>query len=216
MRAELSTAIKAVLAQVDDLQANAPADSDTTDRLVNIATLAVRCRSAVERDGYTREVTLIPEAEAPARLALVLLRLLNALLAIGTDHATAWTLVTKCALDSMPAVRRTVLEDLMGREAPSTTSELAERVSYPTTTARRSLEDLAAHGIVIRQAGGAGRSDRWQPSDWTRDRWPTVPEKSQDAMSEHEKPASTGPISLPLRVFDDFSGTLPEDAEGAS
>ncbi len=108
---------------------------------MNISTLAVRCRSAVERDSYSREVLLIPEAEAPARLALVLLRLLNALLAIGCDKVTAWELVAKAALDSMPAVRRVVLEDLMAQEAASTTSVLAERVRYPTTTARRALED---------------------------------------------------------------------------
>src|SRR5206468_4162980 len=35
------------------------------ERLVKLASLVVRCRSAVERDGYSREVELVPDAEAP-------------------------------------------------------------------------------------------------------------------------------------------------------
>ncbi|HEY3435751.1 MAG TPA: hypothetical protein VGK41_08865, partial [Solirubrobacterales bacterium] len=137
MRAELAEAVARVLADVDSPTLTRTADARTTDRLVSISTLAVRCRSAVERDGYRREIELIPEAEAPARIALVLLRLLNALEAIGLDADTAWRLVTKCALDSMPSLRRSVLEDLIARQSPASTNEVAERVGYPSVTARR-------------------------------------------------------------------------------
>jgi len=230
MRRELSEAVQTVLAGVDSGQLVALADEATTERLVTIATLAVRCRSAVERDSYSREVQLIPEAEAPARLALVLLRLLNGMLAIGVDESTAWTLVTKCALDSMPALRRSVLEDLMRRTGPASTTEVAERVRYPTTTARRALEDLAAHGIVVRQAQGNGRPDMWQTSTWARGRWPSVPEKSEASAAgpggvpeksegtnaEHESDGDSPPITPPLRIYNNFSGTPLWDPEMAS
>ena len=186
---------------------------------MKLSTLAVRCRSVVERDSYTREVELIPEPEAPARLALVLLRLLNALQAIGVAEREAWRLVEKCALDSMPALRRTVLDDLLRVEAAASTSEVAERIAYPTTTTRRALEDLAAYGIVQRQTQGPGRPDVWQVSAWTRRRWPTVPEMSEDgaavpemsegSAAEAESTLASAPITLPLRAYDDISGAVP-------
>ncbi len=234
MRGALAAAVESVLLDVDSGELVKPADDATTDRLVKIATLAVRCRSEVERDSYSREVTLIPEAEAPARLALVLLRLLNALRAIGLDAGDAWRLVIRCALDSMPAIRRSVLEDLLRQTGPASTTEVAERVAYPTTTTRRALEDLAAHGIAERQAQGQGRADLWQVTAWARGRWPGIPEKSEGAgraaegpfpKSQEGRAASTesvppeyenglgaSPISIPLRVFDDFSGTVPIEA----
>jgi hypothetical protein len=223
MRAELADAVEQVLADVEVGWLQADADAETTDRLVKIATLAVRCRSAVERDGYTREVQLVPEPEAPARLALVLLRLLNGLRAIGLDAASAWPLVLKCALDSMPALRRKVLEELLRRPMPASTTEVAEAVRHPTTTTRRALEDLDAHGIAQRIPQGPGQADVWQLTAWARDRWPTYPEMSGEEIevptgvpetsggipSEHEIEANGAPIPLPLRLDDDISGTPP-------
>ena len=227
MRAELADAVEAVLGDVQTGWLANDADTDTTERLVKIATLAVRCRSAVERDGYTREVQLVPEPEAPARLALVLLRLLNGLRAIGLDAGAAWPLVVKCALDSMPALRRKVLEDLLRRSTPATTTEISEAVRHPTTTARRALEDLAAHDIAQRIPQGPGQADIWQMTPWARDRWPTYPEMSVDDVDtgvsvpemsggttfEHENEPEAAPITLPLRMDDDISGTVPPNGE---
>lgn len=221
MRAALGGAVERALSAVDADMLVAPADAPTTDRIVAVSTLAVRCRSAVERDGRTREVDLVPEPEAPARLALVLLRLWNALRAIGVDEAEAWRLVTKCALDSMPALRRRVLAYLLSRDVPASTTEVAERVDHPTVTTRRALEDLTAHGILTRHRPGERRADLWQPTDWTRGRWATVSEMSGDPRSapatasemsgdmraEHENGASERPLNLPLRIGGDFSDT---------
>ena len=226
MRAELADAVAAVLGDVQTGWLAADADAETTERLVKIATLAVRCRSAVERDGYTREVQLVPEPEAPARLALVLLRLLNGLRAIGLDANLAWPLVVKCALDSMPALRRKVLEDLLRRSTPASTTEVAEAVRHPTTTARRALEDLAAHDIAQRIPQGPGQADIWQLTPWARDRWPsypemsvadvnapaTLPETSGGLPYEHEIKPEAGPLTLPLRIDDDISGTVPSNS----
>jgi len=168
MRTELAAAVKAVLASVavDELTA-APGDVDR-DRLVAISTLAVRCRSAVERDSYRREIQLIPDSEAPARVALVLLKMLNALRAIGVDELTTWRLVIKAALDSMPAIRRTALDALRG-QAPSALSAVADRTGYPTTTTRRALEDLTAHGVL--ECTRPAKADLWALSDWASERW---------------------------------------------
>jgi hypothetical protein len=179
MRQELAAAAASILDATNSVQLGAAPTSDERERLIRIATLAVRCRSAVERDSYSREIELIPEAEAPGRMALVLLRLRNALLAIGLDDATAWRLIAKCALDSMPAIRRSVLELLVSATSPSSTSDIGRCIGYPTTTTRRALEDLAGHGIVNRTSTGQGQADIWTASPWATDRWSaTVPEVS--------------------------------------
>ncbi len=158
----------------------------------------------------------------------MLLRLLNGLAALGVDEATRWRLVSKCALGSMPAIRRGVLERL----APcgdETTTAIAEALGYPTTTARPALGDLAAHGVVRRIAEGPGRADRWEMDTWTRERWPgaetalevsaaareaapTVPEMSGGVCTEEAPEAPGLPIPLPIRVYDDISETAPAPA----
>jgi len=177
MRDELAAAVRVALDVVDQDALVATPDAALREELVKLSTLAVRCRSDVERDGYSREITLIPEAEAPARLALVLLRLWNGLLAIGANEATTRHLVTKCALDSMPQLRRQVLEELI-RRGRLTTAQIAELIGYPTSTTRRGCEDLAGHGVLDREPGGSGKPDSWTVGDWARSRWPTVPETS--------------------------------------
>jgi energy-coupling factor transporter ATP-binding protein EcfA2 len=90
MRAELSAAAFSVLGR--GLPASPkPLDEQEQALLVDLTTLVVRCRSAVERDGRTREIELIPEPEAPTRLIVVLARLLAGLDSIGLDRAQAWT-----------------------------------------------------------------------------------------------------------------------------
>lgn len=235
MREELGEVVAQVLATVRVSQLTAEPGAATVEKLVSISTLAVRCRSAVERDAYNREITLIPESEAPARLALVLLRLHNALLAIGVDDTTTWELVRKCALDSMPAIRRAVLEHLVGVDGPISTAKVAESLDYPTTTTKRALEDLTAHGIVHRESQGPGKADLWTLTQWTLDQWPkTSPEKSgrmgeaaeDGADTSPEKSEGTGeedgddvpaggdaaPLPIPTRVPTNFSGEVPPPA----
>ena len=60
------------------------------------------------------------------------------------------------------------------------TTAIAEGIGYPTSTVRRTLEDLTAHGVTERQSQGLGKADLWQLSDWARLRYEglTLPEKS--------------------------------------
>lgn len=163
---------------VSDLFETHPADSPEPgselteheeERLVALSTLIARCRSSVERDSYTREIDLIPPAEAPSRLALSLERLLAGLYTLGADQTTAWQIVAKAALDSMPAERLAAIVTLLRSPEPLATPIVAEQLGYPTTTARRSLEDLTAHGVAHRAARGQGRNaDTWELTSWAR------------------------------------------------
>jgi hypothetical protein len=197
MRSDLSGAVTELL--LPGLPEPRPLDDAEQRRLISLSTLAVRCRSAVERDGYSREVELIPEPEAPTRLTVVLERLLAGLDVIGTDRADAWRVVTSAALDSIPALRRSVLDLLATRDDEAETSTIAEALGYPTSTARRTLEDLTAHELVRRVKHGEGKADTWLLGPWARDRYTaatTFPETSET------------PLTLPLRVEEDISGKV--------
>jgi hypothetical protein len=179
MRAELAEAVRGLFAGLD-LTAE-PLDEDDRERLIALATLVVRCRSAVLRDSYSsREIELVPDSEAPGRLVGVLGRLLVALRLIGVPDEEGWRVTVKAGLDSMPALRWRALGHLLDAPAAEKTSDVAAACDLPSSTARRVLEDLAAHGVLERYPGGEGKADTWTAARWARERYrqATVPEKS--------------------------------------
>jgi hypothetical protein len=217
MRKELGEAVKDLFAQ--GLAKPQPLSAEESDRLVSLATLVVRCRSAVERDGYTREIELIPEHEAPARLVVVLERLLAGLDVIGLSRDDSWDVMTKVGLDSVPALRRAILDVLFTATGELETSAIAEMVRYPSSTARRALEDLTAHGLVERHVNGQGKSDGWSLGVWARERLSEilgVPEKSEEVGEETVPEKSGSPITLPLPIEEDISGKVAGAAQGAA
>jgi predicted transcriptional regulator len=108
---------------------------------------------------------------------------------IGVDDLTAWRTTVKVALDCIPAIRRTVL-DTLAKAPGSNTSEVAKSIAYPTTTARRTLEDLHAYGLVNRDVLGQGKADRWTLSGLASGLRGTVPEMSDGVRSAEEEGAS--------------------------
>jgi hypothetical protein len=177
MRTELAEAVAALFKRPPG---EPPEDGQTEERLVKLAVLVVRCRSAVERDSYTREIEVIPDAEGPGRLVIVLDRLMAGLLALGADRDTAWGVVQAVALDSIPALRRKLIEVLLTAVGEMPTADIAKAIDYPTRTTERGLEDLTAHRIVAANRSGSGRKTAWQISHWAKENWAsaTSPEKS--------------------------------------
>jgi hypothetical protein len=185
MRRELSEAVTRLLASELTPEPR-ELDEDERQRLVALATLVARGRSSVERDGHTREIELVPEAEAPTRLVIVLDRLLAGLDVIGLDRADAWRVVTTTALDSVPALRMRVLRELELAGRASTT-DLADAVRHPAGTTRRALEDLTAHRLVDQYRLGEGKAHEWSLTPFTRDRLGAFPEMSSNTRSGRVK-----------------------------
>jgi hypothetical protein len=208
MREELAGSV-AALFSTPFKQPRARSEEDVA-RLVSLSTLVVRARSAVERDGYTREIELISEPEAPTRLIVVLARLLDGLDAIGVDRDVGWNVVTRSALDSMPALRRALLDELLPESAPVKTSTLAETIGYPSKTTHRALEDLVAHGLVKRRAGGQGKADVWTLSEWARGQYAAALESATDLSPQ----AGKG-IKRAADEVGDISGQVFSDLEEA-
>ena len=232
MRRELGDAVAGLFA--NELTAPAPPSNAERAGLIALSAFVARSRSAVERDGYSREVELVSDPESPARLVLTFSRLLAGLTAIGVERPEAWRVVTKVALDSMPALRLIAIRVLYAAPADTQieTGKVADDVRYPTSTTRRVLEDLAAHGVAVRGRHGQGRSDTWQLSDWARARYrgiqanQTVPETSADMQNTvngavpemsgeaHTPPSTPSPpttfdVPLPASAQADISGTVP-------
>jgi hypothetical protein len=194
-RSELQTAVRRLfssLQPVDHL------DDATVERLAALSTLTAKCRSAVERDPYRREIDLIPASERPARLAIALKRVLLGMAAIGVPTDQRWTMLQSLALDCVPQLRRKILTYLVNlpSESWADTSSISIALDYPTTTVRRGLEDLGGHGIVVRSKIGKGQSDTWQISSYCRDlvktAFPdaTVPDNSANGLKSPATPDS--------------------------
>jgi predicted transcriptional regulator len=167
-----------------------------TGRLISLTQLVVRGRSAVERDGYSREIELIPESEAPTRLVVVLARLLGGLDALGASRADGWAVVTKAALDCIPAIRRAAIGVLFDATDALKTAGVSEAIDYPTATTQRALEDLTAHGIAKRNAG---KVNTWELSDFGREHYGAA----------LDSPETSHVFINPDRMQDDISGEKP-------
>jgi len=144
-----------------------PMPAALLEGIVALSTLTATARSPVLYDAYTKAIELIPQPEAPARVAKALATMGRALAIVRGEpvvSARTYATIAQIAQDTIPAVRRTVLEAVLA--APeSITSELGERTGYPTNTARRYLEELTAFGLLARASAGQGHPNRWAPSD---------------------------------------------------
>jgi len=165
MRRELALAVVALFADKRG-EPREPSD-DERNRLIDMASLAVRIRSTVERDRQSREIESIHGAEGPARLVLSLERLLAGLDVIGCDRTLAMSVVERVALDSVPPLRRRALEWLTTQQHAVETKSVAEALGLPTNTTRRVLEDLAAYSLVKRVGQGQGQADIWSAGELT-------------------------------------------------
>ncbi len=164
MRAEIGDAARRLFEAIDLTTLPAAVTDPDENRLIALASFVAQARSPVERDGQRREIELVPDAEAPTRIGIVLTRLLGGLRTIGVDDETAWDVLAKVGIDCLPVIRAKCLAAVSGEKA-STTSDIATIIGYPTVTSRRALEDLGVHGLLKRDSGGQGRPDVWRLSE---------------------------------------------------
>jgi len=192
MRAELATAMAGLIEHANaGVMGRALADWER-DRLVSHATYTARVRTPVIRDGYTREVIVLPQPEGTGRLVKQFRTLLGGLEAIGSPMTINWWLLQRFARGSAPALRmrlidalvRGVIDPLTGKQTTPemTTGQLAKAVGLAAKNVRNHLEDLTLLGLADRrieehandEAAKDGKSDKgarqftniWRPSEW--------------------------------------------------
>lgn len=152
-----------------DLPDEFPSISDSEqERLATLATIGAKCRSAVVREGYSREIDLVPGHERSPRLFRQLRHLHAGLTVIGAPEDEVWRLAAKVALDGMHPGRRKVIEYLIAQPGDHATNAIAGHCRLPVTPTRRHLQDLNAHGVI--DLGGEF-PERWTASTWLRGNW---------------------------------------------
>lgn len=117
-------------------------------RIHELATVAVRCRSAVARDTYSKEILGTKQTELTVRLISVLNQLLLGLEFIGVSDQMLWKLLVKTAMDSMPYMRRLAIEVVASN--PTTMESLTRILGCDPNPAKRMVKDLEVQGILER------------------------------------------------------------------
>jgi len=157
-----------VAGYLDALLPAAPPMSDTIQEgFAALAEFTATARSPVFFDARTGAIDLIPEPEAPGRLAKQFTLLGQALAVVrqeSTVSVSTYKTVVQVAHDSLPATRQVILQAVLAQDVPANTTEIATAIDYPTTSTRKYLEELAAVRLVTRLPEGPGKADRWTTS----------------------------------------------------
>ena len=171
MREEIQNAFADFIAGIEIPEKKVIVPEDIKNRIAYLSAFCVRARSGISRDGYSREINLIPEAELPTRLAKQLITLTSALLLInnGKFKEDDYNLIYKIGIDTLPQKRRRTIKILIEVDDYLTTADIAMKIGYPTNTTRRILEDLYGLKLIIRESKGRGYADKWIIDDKTRE-----------------------------------------------
>lgn len=224
MREELREAVRGFLMHLP----GRPYDKTMVrEPLIALAQHVALARSPVDRDQRS-DIRLVLDPEAPTRIVKMLTQLWRAAGLLGLEPGAAWEMVRRVGLDSIPKLRRSVLDYLGTCLVPPSTTDVAEAVEHPQQTTRRALEDLTAHRVTLRHPGGQGKADRWQLAPRTRtwlERSTTVPvlsdpiymgEPSGSLKSKNIREDKTGKVK-PNKTGPEFHSDLawrdPEERE---
>ena len=120
------------------------------ERLLNLATFCTQARSGIVRDSYgSHDIVFVPDPELPTRLVKQYVSLFNAMSLTSGGYSEAdYRLMYKVGMDSLPSLRRHIIESLLACGGSSTIGELAATTNYPENSVRRQLEELQCLNIV--------------------------------------------------------------------
>jgi hypothetical protein len=166
MRKELSAAVSAFFAELSLPRVPRPLPPGVSETIEGLAMFVARARSAVERNAYHRDIESVPPPEVSTRLFLSLKGLLSGLLAIGVPLATAHEFVLRVGFDSIPGLRRSILELLISGGKLLYPQAIADHTGCSVSAVMRALCDLRAHGVVGCEPGAGPHASRWGLTDW--------------------------------------------------
>ena len=144
MREELAKAVGGVIANMST--DNVELTEDEIEKLLDVADIVTMARTAVEHD-YRGDVIDAHAPEMPTRFAKQLTQIIRGGVAIGMSRKRAMALAIRCARDSVPPLRLTILLDIAAHPG-SRPGDVRRRISKPWTTVKRELEALHMLGLV--------------------------------------------------------------------
>jgi hypothetical protein len=144
MRAELAEAAGGVIAGMNPV--GIELTEDESERLLEAADLVTRARTAVEYDSRG-DVVDAHAVEMPTRFAKQLQQVMRGAVAIGVPRDEAFKLAIRCARDSVPPLRMSIIDDL-SENPHSTSSDVRKRLNKPRATIDRQLQALHMLEVV--------------------------------------------------------------------
>lgn len=138
MRRELAEAAAGVLAGMN--AEGITVTDEETDVLLKAADLVTLARTGVEYD-YRGDVIDAHAPEMPTRFAKQLAQVVRGGVAIGMDRPAALRLAIRCARDSMPPLRLSIIDDV-AVNPDSSTADIRKRLGKPRATVDRQLQAL--------------------------------------------------------------------------
>jgi DNA-binding IclR family transcriptional regulator len=87
---------------------------------------------------------------------------------------------------------------MLNRDQDVSTTDVATALDLPNPTTHRTLEELAAHGVIARKSQGQGKADLWRVKRWARS-------LHHAATSSEMSEAPIFPLSKPKTIYDDIS-----------
>lgn len=200
MRFQLRAAVGVVMANMNmNAALLAPSENQRIMRAASLVTLA---RTACSYD-YQGNVEAAHAPEMPTRFAKQLAQVVRGGVAIGMERSQAMDLALRVARDSLPPLRRQVIEDL-AEHPDSSCADVTERLDLPRTTVDRQLQALRMLRVISkRNTQGTGPYAVWRYSLGKQIN-PAVLASSPDlSQGRHTR---TGTSSVPKYSPTDISG----------
>jgi hypothetical protein len=208
MRAELAAAAAGVMAGMNpEVITITDAETDVLLAAADVVTLA---RTGVEYD-YRGDVIDAHAPEMPTRFAKQLAQVVRGGVAIGMSRPDALRLAIRCARDSMPPLRLTILDDVATHPG-SKTAEVRKRLGKPRATVDRQLQALNMLGVLDVQED----ESEWRGQPATVWRYEIAEGIDPKALSVKSVPDLSVPTPSPQREkgVEDKTVCLPTDLSG--
>lgn len=162
---------------------------EITKTLASLASFIVIARSGIIRNSYgAKEIELIPEPEAPSRLAKQLGVLIKALAVLAGKRLISWEeyyLTLRVALDTVPRNKISHLLALIEREEGTKTSEVATQTGYSLAGAEMILEDLFALKLINKTDWGQGTTPLWHLTEKCLGYWGKILPHNNDTLWQY-------------------------------
>lgn len=139
--------------------------------LAALGDVAALARSVVERDYYStgKDIVDVPDPEHGTRLSQALVLLLGGMRAVGVPDSQAWRVLRKAAFDSIPPLRRAIL-DTLSSNGPTEQTRFVAKASR--NVVQRCLEDLGMLGLVQGRAKVKGEDAKvWSLTSFAKQRY---------------------------------------------
>jgi hypothetical protein len=189
MRAELADAVGRVIYHANT-EGTMLTDAEM-DQIMKAADITTFARTAVEFD-YSGEVIDSHAPEMPTRFAKQLAQLFRGCVSLGMTRDRAMQLVIRCARDSVPPLRLSILLDLAERP-DSRPGEVRARIGKPWRTTKRAMEALTMIGLLAcdeRADEGKGVDDEKRKTIWSYRLSSTLDRETLLAMAGQTTPAA--------------------------